>query len=476
MHWLRTAAQNGSDPTYSINSNLQARVNGITYVFDVTKYQRINAVDFTNANDRTMAYYQPGTGMPGRNLTQLFYGIDYPGVQVLGSKFTSNISITSNVLRFFAVNNTITTANVQSFNFERENFGPGQIIDLSGSNFNNGLWTIGTVNDNAITVFGNIGSNLVDENVGANVSIAYGPENNPLYVDTIINSNYTDTSLGLRPEDINVDGGKYVDTYSSHGPEEFVPGRVFDNLNIEVYTSMLSGTANVGYRMMHNMITQPDGTATVWPTYYRINGANTAVLTANLNYTDSNIYVNNASLLPTPNPNGALPGVVFINGEKIYYYRNIAKEVKPWVANVVYVATDIVSYLGNTYIAANANANVTGSTFNMSNVKLIDTNVLTQIRRGVDGTGVANTHVVGSRVVDTGLDQLVPGRAHELTWLNAPPGGGDAFQTDTGDFIVDNFASNLVTATPELNAITDGGGLEGSGTLQARFIKLATVN
>lgn len=476
VHWLRTASQNGSNPTYSINSNLQARVNGITYVFDVTKYQRINAVDFTNANDRTMAYYQPGTGMPGRNLTQLFSGIDYPGVQVLGSKFTSNISITSNVLRFFAVNNTITTANVQSFNFERENFGPGQIIDLSGSNFNNGLWTIGTVNDNAITVFGNIGSNLVDENVGANVSIAYGPENNPLYVDTIINSNYTDTSLGLRPEDINVDGGKYVDTYSSHGPEEFVPGRVFDNLNIEVYTLMLSGTANVGYRMMHNMITQPDGTATVWPTYYRINGANTAVLTANLNYTDSNIYVNNASLLPTPNPNGALPGVVFINGEKIYYYRNIAKEVKPWVANVVYVATDIVSYLGNTYIAANANANVTGSTFNISNVKLINTNVLTQIRRGVDGTGIANTHVIGSRVVDTGLDQLVPGRAHELTWLNAPPGGGNAFQTDTGDFIVDNFASNLVTATPELNAVTDGGGLEGSGTLQARFIKLATVN
>jgi hypothetical protein len=79
-------------------------------------------------------------------------------------------------------------------------------------------------------------------------------------------------------------------------------------------------------------------------------------------------------------------------------------------------------------------------------------------------------------VVDSGLDQLVPGRAHELTWLNGPTGGGDAFQTDSGDFIVDNFASNLVTASSEVDAITDGAGLEGSATLQARFIKLATVN
>ena len=42
--------------------------------------------------------------------------------------------------------------------------------------------------------------------------------------------------------------------------------------------------------------------------------------------------------------------------------------------------------------------------------------------------------------------------------------------------IVDNFASNIVTASAEQDAVTDGAGLEGSGTLQARFIKLATVN
>lgn len=476
VHWLRSATQNGSTPTFSITSNLGARVNSVTYVFDVTKYKLINSTEFTNANDRTMAYYQPGTGMPGKNLAQIYSGLEYPGVQVNSPRFDTNTIVYSNSLRFFSVNNTIATSNVQLFNFVREDFSPGQILNINGSSNNNGIWTIGTVQDNAITVFGNVGSTLVDENIGSNIAISYANDTNPYLLDTIIQSSYDDTSLGLRPEDINIDGGRYVDTYSSHGPEEFVPGRVFDNLNIQVYTLMRSGTANVGYRMTHGMSTVPDGSTTVWPTYYRINGANTAILTANLNYTDSNIYVTDAHLMPEPNPDGARPGVVFINGEKIYYYRNIAREVKPWVANVVYVATDIVSYLGNTYVAANANANVTGSTFNMSNVKLIETNVLTQLRRGVDGTGIANTHIVGSRVVDSGLDQLVPGRAHELTWLNGPSGGGDAFQTDSGDFIVDNFASNIVTASSDVNAVTDGGGLEGSGTLQARFIKLATVN
>jgi hypothetical protein len=476
VHWLRSAVQNGGTPTFSITSNLGARVNSVTYVFDVTKYKLVNSTEFTNANDRTMAYYQPGLGMPSKNLAQIFSGIEYPGVQVDSPRFNTNTVVYANSLRFFSVNNTITTANVQSFNFVRENFSSGQTLTLSGSTYNNGVWTIGTVQDSAITVFGDIGSTLVDENVGSNVAIRYSNDSDPYLLDTIIESRYDDTSLGLRPEDINVDGGKYVDTYSSHGPEEFVPGRVFDNLNIQVYTLMRSGTANIGYRMTHGMSSVPDGSFTVWPTYYRINGANTATLTANLNYTDSNIYVSDAHLMPEPNPDGAKPGIVFINGEKIYYYRNIAREVRPWVANVAYVATDIVSYLGNTYIAANANANVTGSTFNMSNVKLIETNVLTQLRRGVDGTGIANTYIAGSRVVDSGLDQLVPGRAHELTWLNGPTGGGDAFQTDSGDFIVDNFASNLVTASSEVDAITDGAGLEGSATLQARFIKLATVN
>jgi len=55
-------------------------------------------------------------------------------------------------------------------------------------------------------------------------------------LDTVIKSTFSDLALGTRPEDIDIDGGKFVDVYNSHAPEEFVPGIVFDNLDMEVYT------------------------------------------------------------------------------------------------------------------------------------------------------------------------------------------------------------------------------------------------
>mgnify|MGYP003345689226 FL=1 len=38
-------------------------------------------------------------------------------------------------------------------------------------------------------------------------------------LDTVIQSRYIDTGLGTRPEDINIDGGAYIDYYSSHAPD-----------------------------------------------------------------------------------------------------------------------------------------------------------------------------------------------------------------------------------------------------------------
>jgi len=53
-------------------------------------------------------------------------------------------------------------------------------------------------------------------------------------IDVAYSSNYSDTYLGTNFEDINVDGGDYIDTYHSHAPEELVPGSMFDTLNILV--------------------------------------------------------------------------------------------------------------------------------------------------------------------------------------------------------------------------------------------------
>ena len=64
--------------------------------------------------------------------------------------------------------------------------------------------------------------------------------------DTNLESYFTDTDLGTRPEDIVVDGSAFVDTYSSHAPEELVPGRIFDTLNLKVYTSPRTDLTEAG--------------------------------------------------------------------------------------------------------------------------------------------------------------------------------------------------------------------------------------
>ena len=55
-------------------------------------------------------------------------------------------------------------------------------------------------------------------------------------VDAQYESEFTDTELGLRNTDVNVDGGEFIGPYEGHAPEELVNGSEFDTLDIRVYT------------------------------------------------------------------------------------------------------------------------------------------------------------------------------------------------------------------------------------------------
>jgi hypothetical protein len=142
--------------------------------FDPTQWTIVDAGTLSGA-DRTMGYYTPTANQSGLSLPLLIDGIDYPGVQVTGVGFNQNTG-----------------------------------FDI-----------------------GNYDINPFD-------NIAYGPEGRPTYdpaiLDAIYESSYLDIYLGTRPTDVNVDGGAYVDTYSSHAPEELVPGAEFDTLDMRVYT------------------------------------------------------------------------------------------------------------------------------------------------------------------------------------------------------------------------------------------------
>jgi hypothetical protein len=153
--------------------------------FDPAQWTLVNASTLSGA-DRTMGFYTPTASQPGLSLPLLIDGIDYPGVQVTGVDFNQDTG-----------------------------------FDV-----------------------GNYDINPFD-------NIAFGPEGrvtyDPAILDAVYESSYLDTYLGTRSTDVNVDGGAYVDTYSSHAPEELVPGAEFDTLDLRVYTRPGSDWAQDGH-------------------------------------------------------------------------------------------------------------------------------------------------------------------------------------------------------------------------------------
>jgi hypothetical protein len=150
-------------------------------VFDPAQWILVDPNTLSGA-DRTMGYYTPTVNMPGLSLPLLIDGIDYPGVQVSGPGFNQNTG-----------------------------------YDVGNYDIN--PW------DN----------------------LAIGPEGLPTYdpaiLDTIYESYYPrppqfplPVPTGFGATDLNIEGGGYVDVYSSHAPEELVPGAVFDTLDMRVFS------------------------------------------------------------------------------------------------------------------------------------------------------------------------------------------------------------------------------------------------
>jgi len=141
--------------------------------------------------DRTQGFYAPTANEPGRQLSLLIDGIDYPGVQVFGPLFSQNTG------------------------FDVGNYDINPYDNIS---------------------YGPEGR----------------PTYDPAILDAIYESYYQDLYLGTRPTDINVDGGAYIDTYESHAPEELIPGAEFDTLDLRVYTTPGADWTGNGHGMPIN--------------------------------------------------------------------------------------------------------------------------------------------------------------------------------------------------------------------------------
>lgn len=320
--------------------------------FLASDYTVYSAADFDNANDRIIGYYEPTATMPARDLTQLLHGIDYPGVQIQGATFDQTVGYDA---------------------------------------------PFGTVFDNID--YDSDGAPLLSESA----------------IDTVIRSNYTDAALGTRAEDIVVDGGEYVDRYSSHAPEELIPGIVFDTLDMKVFTTYTVSAlvdATIGYRTFNDMLRQPS--------YSRIADAYSTTLANTLVYGDTTISVTDSSKLFNPIVELNLPGVIFIGTERITYWTND-----------------------------------------------VETNTLSGIRRGTSGTAAKSVYAAGTSVVDASSAQTIPNTsygnliANINVWYNsgittATDGLGIVQSTtEAAEFLKASPASNYIYSTIVNEIITE---------------------
>jgi hypothetical protein len=143
--------------------------------FDPTYWTIVDPATLSGV-DRTMGLYVPTVNQPGLSLPLLIDGVEYPGVQVQGVNF--------------GIRPGFDAVGFDSFPF---------------------------------------------------VNLSYDPDGTPTFyqglLDARYQSSYLDLYLGTRPTDVNVEGGAYIDTYSSHAPEELIPGSEFDTLDMRVYTT-----------------------------------------------------------------------------------------------------------------------------------------------------------------------------------------------------------------------------------------------
>lgn len=410
-------------------------------IFLASDYAEYAAGNFDNANDRIVGYYEPGDVMPAIDVitvpltlantatnTNTIYVYTVDGI--FNGMYISNLGVQSGYITSIVGNVAITIANVATTCSQ---------ITLS---VNVSLGTDDTITaryenlDQLITGIDYPTAPVASPkfrydplfgrgwDVTAYDGVQYSRDGIALLstnaYDVALYSLYSAT-LGVAPENLTTYGGDFIDTYHSRAPEELVPGVTYDTLDMRIYTKIDANANVIAYRVFNNMMGDTG--------YLRISSANSTVLTSALAISDSDIYVDDATKLSAPDRVNAVPGVVFINGERITYYRNYSSEVEAWVANITFAADTILSY-GNAYYKTNVAIN--SATFDYANVtSLPSVNILSQIRRGTQGTGSPEIQPVGAAVLDGGHDQLVPGTANVRTITTTATSGQTVFSTPT---------------------------------------------
>ena len=356
-----------------------------------------NLLDSVNRIDR---HYSPSSGMRGKSLSQLMTGIDFGGVQIQGSLFDSSggwdslpwftdswDSVASSSDYYYLVENETVSVtlpyipeNGQNINVYLKRIDSDKFVRVDDPNYIDGGDSstssstsvtgsmptfIGNGEDNVINV-----SNYIDLNIG-DILIFRSEDSDgsvkitdPNLVDTDLSGGNLSavrgayvTANGITAEEILVEGGVLISPDNVPAPEENVPGQILDSISIKVFHNKTddSDTEVSAFAIHKDMLNI---------NRYTRFSISDIVLAKDLYYYDQEVEVNNAGVLPNPSAELNIPGAIYINGERIEYLKKQG-------------------------------------------------NVLSQLRRGAQGTSIKELHAIGSKVVDIGYTQNFPYQEHQ---------------------------------------------------------------
>lgn len=266
-------------------------------------------IEILDSVNRINRYYNPTSGMTGKQLDQLMTGLDFGGVQIQGTTFDvtggwdalpwftdSWDSVTSSSDYYVvcdgstlevALPYTPAAGQLITIYIKRKSRAVQSSIDdlqisqgveesipvrLDDIDFDNDNPGAAVSNPNAVmpTFVGDGSTNIIEFTDSVNDRIYVSTEAGdilifrPIESDgsvTITDPNIVDTKLsggslnaingmfatanGLAAEDISIDGGKFISPDQVPATEENVPGQVLDAISIKVFQSTVSGSAPV---------------------------------------------------------------------------------------------------------------------------------------------------------------------------------------------------------------------------------------
>jgi len=258
-------------------------------------------IELLTAVNRIDQFYNPTSGMIGKDLNQLMTGIDFGGVQIQGTTFevtggwdalpwfTDNWDSVETSSDYYHVcdgsTGTITLPYIpkagQEINIYIKRKDSAKSIRIDSENYFENNDSSTGINPNAeMPTFVGDGANAVVV-IGEYIETADGDILifRPIESDgsvTITDDNLLDTKLsggslsaisgsyvtatGMTAEEISITGGKFISPEQVPAPEENIPGQVLDSFSLRVYQSPISGSVP-----LQSKISQANGTTTTYP-------------------------------------------------------------------------------------------------------------------------------------------------------------------------------------------------------------------